>query len=91
MRAFEGQDAVISAVGGAGFLQQKAFINAAIKSGVKRFVPSEYSTNTRSDAVRSLLPLFEAKQEVLSLLKEKESVNFTWTGLAAGPLLDWVG
>ncbi|KEF52880.1 uncharacterized protein A1O9_11298 [Exophiala aquamarina CBS 119918] len=89
VRAFKGQDAIVSAVGGAGFTQQKGFVIAAIKAGVKRFVPSEYSTNTRSDAVRSLVPLFEAKQEILTLLHEKESTKFSWTGLATGPLLDW--
>ena len=91
VKAFTGQDAIVSAVGGPGFTQQRAFILAAIKAGVKHFVPSEYSTNTRSDAVRRLVPLFEAKQKVLNLLKEKESPTFSWTGLATGPLLDWVG
>ncbi|KAK5053761.1 hypothetical protein LTR84_001722 [Exophiala bonariae] len=89
VRAFQGQDAVVSAVGGAGFSQQKAFINAAIKAGVKRFLPSEFSTNTRSEAARNLVSLFEAKQEILNHLKEKESSSFSWTALATGPLLDW--
>lgn len=91
VRAFKGQDAVVSAVGGAGFSLQKTFINAAIKAGVKRFLPSEFSANTRSDAVRDLVPVFGAKQEVLNLLKEKESTEFTWTAVAVGPLFDWVG
>lgn len=82
---------MVSAVGGAGFSQQKNFINAAIRAGVKRFLPSEFSTNTRSDAVRDLVPVFGAKQEVLNLLEAKESAGFTWTALAVGPLLDWVG
>ena len=90
MKAFTGQDAIVSTIGAAGLTQQKAFIDAAVKAGVKRFLPSELSTNTRSDAVRELLPLFEAKQEILNYLQEKEGTGLTWTGLATGPLLDWV-
>ncbi|KAJ9609687.1 hypothetical protein H2200_006015 [Cladophialophora chaetospira] len=87
--AFTGQDAIVSTIGGAGFTQQRAFIDAAIKAGVKRFLPSELSSNTRSDAVRKLLPLFEAKQDILDYLKGKEGTGLTWTGLATGPMLDW--
>ncbi len=90
VRAFKGQDAIVSIVGGAGFSQQRTFIDAAIKAGVKRFLPSEYSTNTRSQAVRELLPLFQAKQDILDYLREKDGTGLTWTGLAVGPLLDWV-
>lgn len=90
VRAFTGQDAIVSTVGGAGFTQQKVFIDAAIKAGVKRFLPSEFSMNTQSDAARALVPLFEAKQDILNYLREKEGTGLTWTGLANGPLLDWV-
>lgn len=89
-KAFKGQDAVISAVGAGGFLEQKLFIDAAISSGVQRFIPSELSSNTLSDAVRQLVPVFEPKKEVLDYLKEKEGTGLTWTGLATGPMLDWV-
>lgn len=88
---FKGHDAVISTVGATGFSDQKSAIDAAIKAGVKRYIPSELSTNTLSDAVRELLPLFEAKKAVLEYLKEKESTGLTWTGMSVGPLLDWVG
>jgi hypothetical protein len=73
-----------------GFQEQKSIINAAVKAGVKRFLPSEFSANTCSEVVRSLVPVFQAKQEVLAYLKEQESTGLTWTGLATGPLLDWV-
>lgn len=86
----KGQDAVISTVGATGFSDQKALIDAAIKAGVKRFIPSELSTNTLSAAVRELVPVFEAKKAILDYLREKESTGLTWTGLAGGPLLDWV-
>lgn len=89
-KAFAGHDAIISAVGANAFLEQKVFIDAAIKAGIKRFIPSEYSSNTRSEAVRQLVPVFEPKKVVLDYLKEKEPSGLTWTGLATGILFDWV-
>ena len=88
--ALKGQDAVVSAVGGAGFLQQKPVVEAAVKAGVKRFIPAEFSSNTMSEAVRDLVPLFEQKKEVLDQLKTKEPQGLTWTGIAVGGLFDWV-
>ncbi|KIW14169.1 hypothetical protein PV08_06950 [Exophiala spinifera] len=89
VKAFHGQDAVVSAVGAMGFADQKVFIDAAIKAGVKRFLPAEYSSNTLSEAVRELVPVFEAKKVILDYLKQNEKTGLTWTGLAVGPLLDW--
>jgi putative NADH-flavin reductase len=89
-KVFQGQDAVVSAVGAPGFQEQKTFIDAAIKAGVQRFIPSEFSSNTLSNAVRQLVPVFEPKKQVLDYLKEKEATGLTWTGLSTGPLLDWV-
>ncbi|KIV78827.1 hypothetical protein PV11_06437 [Exophiala sideris] len=89
VRAFAGHDAVICAVGATGFLDQKVFIDAAIKAGVKRFIPSEFSSNTQSEAVRRLVPVFEPKKMVLDYLKGEESSGLTWTGLATGILFDW--
>ena len=87
---FRGQNAIISAVGAAGFQEQKVFIDAAIKAGVQRFLPSELSSNTLSDVVRELVPVFKPKKAILDYLREKESTGLTWTGLSTGPLLDWV-
>lgn len=91
VKAFTGQDAVISAVGATAFMDQKLFIDAAVKAGIKRFIPSELSSNTLSNAVRQLVPVFEPKKVVLDYLMEKESSGLTWTGLSPGLLLDWVG
>lgn len=90
MKAFEGQDAIISTVGAAAFLDQKVLIDAAIKAKVQRFIPSEFSSNTQSAAVRDLVPVFEAKLEVMRYLEEKEATGLSWTGLSVGPLFDWV-
>jgi hypothetical protein len=90
VKVFEGQDAVVSAVGPAGFLEQKVFVDAAVKASVKRFIPSEFSSSTLNDVARQLVPVFEYKKQVLDYLKEKEATGLSWTGLATGPLLDWV-
>ncbi|KAH7397613.1 hypothetical protein BKA64DRAFT_695009 [Cadophora sp. MPI-SDFR-AT-0126] len=88
VEAFKGQDAVISVVGLSGFGQQKSFIDAAVSAGVKRFIPSEFSSNTLSPAVLELLPMFGQKKEVLEYLKEKEASGLTWTAIWPALLFD---
>ncbi|KAL2867810.1 aromatic alcohol reductase [Aspergillus lucknowensis] len=87
--ALKGQDALVSAVGATGFGEQKKLIDAAIQAGVKRFFPSEFSSDAQNEVVLGLLPLFNQKKEVVDYLKSKESDSFTWTGLATSVLLDW--
>ncbi len=43
--ACEGQDVVVSALGGGQLLQQVAFAEAAVNAGVERFVPSEFGVD----------------------------------------------
>lgn len=88
--AFQGQDAVISAVGATAFNEQKALVDAAIRAGVQRFIPSEFSANSQNDAVLQLLPLFGQKIDLIKYLKSKESSHFTWTAIATSGLFDWV-
>ncbi|KAL2840543.1 hypothetical protein BJY01DRAFT_257391 [Aspergillus pseudoustus] len=87
--ALKGQDALISAVGATGFGEQKALIDAAIAAGVRRFLPSEFSSDVLNDVVLGLLPLFNQKREVIEYLKSKQSDLFTWTGISTSGLLDW--
>lgn len=91
LSAFKGQDAVVSVVGAGGFLEQKKIIDAAVKAGVKKFLPSEFSSNTLSDAVQELVPVFHAKREVIDYLKSKEKEDMSWTAISCGLLFDWVG
>ncbi|PYH64490.1 aromatic alcohol reductase [Aspergillus vadensis CBS 113365] len=83
------QDVLISAVGGTAFTEQKKFIDAAIEAGVKRFIPSEFSTSSEDDAVIELLPLFRQKRDIINYLKEKEEDGLSWTGIATSGLFDW--
>lgn len=87
--ALKNQDAVISALGAGGFQEQKKIVDAAIRAGVKRFIPSEFSASSQTDAVLELLPFFAPKAELVEYLKGKEG-DLSWTGIAAGLLFDWV-
>ena len=87
---FKGQDVIISAVGATAFGEQKKFVDAALRAGVKHFIPSEFSVSSQNEAVLQLLPLFGQKKELVEYLKSKESEGLTWTGIATSGLLDWV-
>lgn len=90
LSAFKGQYAIVSAAGAGGFLDQKKIMDMAIKAGVERFLPSEFSSNTLSDTVQELVPVFQGKKEVLDYLKSKEIEGMSWTGIASGLLFDCV-
>jgi uncharacterized protein YbjT (DUF2867 family) len=87
--AFKGKDAVIAAVGFETIPRQKSFIDAAIKSGVKRFIPSEFGGEPENDKAAALLSsLFEQKKQILSYLYDKEKDGLTWTGFATGAFFE---
>lgn len=87
--ALKGQDAVISLVGAAAFDEQQKLIDAAIAAGVKRFVPSEFGSNTADQKAREFVPIFGTKKEVVDYLVGKEG-EISWTGVITGPFFDWV-
>ncbi|PYH95499.1 NmrA-like family protein [Aspergillus ellipticus CBS 707.79] len=88
-KILQGQDVVISAVGATAFTEQKKFIDAAIRGGVKRFFPSEFSASSQDEAVLRLLPLFRQKADIIEYLKSKEGEGLSWTGIATSGLFDW--
>jgi putative NADH-flavin reductase len=88
--AFKGQDAVLSIVGGGALGDQDKLIDAAIAAGVKRFLPSEYGSNTLDERLRKLVPPFNAKKATVDNLKSKED-KISWTSVITGPFFDWVG
>ncbi|KAF4631096.1 hypothetical protein G7Y89_g7039 [Cudoniella acicularis] len=87
--AFTGQDAVVCALGAEGFKDEIKIIDAAVKAGVKRFLPSEYGSNTLNAKTQALVPFFKMKGEVIEYLKEKEEKGLSWTAIPAGPAFDW--
>lgn len=89
--AFKGQDAVVSTVSGPGIRTQTSIVDAAIKAGVKRFIPSEFGSNTANQKALELVPVFKGKESITSYLKSKESDGISWTSLLNGPFFDWYG
>lgn len=87
--AFKGQDAVISTIATAVTGQQKKLIDAAIKAGVKRFVPSEFGSDTRNEKAVAILPqYFKGKRDTVAYLKEKEGTGLTWSAFVNGAFFD---
>ncbi|KAJ6286433.1 nad-binding protein [Bipolaris maydis] len=86
--AFKGQDAVVSLVGGMALGDQHKLIDAAIAAGVKRFLPSEFGSNTASKRAREIVPVFEAKFATVNYLKSREA-EISWTGIIPGAFFDW--
>jgi len=88
-KAFQGQDAVVSLVGAAALGDQQKLVDAAVKAGVKRFLPSEYGADTSNKAVQAKVPIFGAKTATVEYLRSKEKDGLSWTGLVTGPFFDW--
>ncbi|CAN9178072.1 unnamed protein product [Alternaria alternata] len=86
--ALRGQDVVVSLVAGSALGDQKTLIDAAIAAGVKRFLPSEFGSNTTDARTRAIVPMYESKVETVNYLKSKES-EISWTSIVTGPFFDW--
>ncbi|KAK3389369.1 hypothetical protein B0H63DRAFT_427820 [Podospora didyma] len=87
--ALKGQDAVVSTIGGAALDKQLLLIEAAAQAGVKRFIPSEFGSNTSNSKVAAL-PAFGGKVAVQAALKEKAAAGtLSYTFVITGPFLDW--
>ena len=90
IEAFEGQDAVVCALGAGGLADTPKIIDAAIAAGVKRFIPSEFGSNTLNPKSAKLVPVFGLKLEFIERLKKAESKGMTWTAIPAGAAFDLV-
>ncbi|KAH6639899.1 hypothetical protein C7974DRAFT_470305 [Boeremia exigua] len=96
--AFRGQDAVVSTVGIEAVSGQKWIIDAAIKAGVKRFVPSDFGSLT-TDPNAAHLPQHLAMVDIQNYIKAKASaglIEYTIISmgaftefLASDILIDW--
>jgi uncharacterized protein YbjT (DUF2867 family) len=86
--ALKGQDAVVSAIGGTGIPDQTKVIDAAIAAGVKRFIPSEFGSDTTNPVGVQRFPLWGQKAEVLKYLESKQD-QIEWTAIFNGFFFDW--
>lgn len=85
-----GQDAVVSTIASAALAKQLLLVEAAAKAGVRRFIPSEFGSNTLNPK-SALLPVFADKVAVQKALQEKAAQpgGLTYTIVLNGPFLDW--
>lgn len=89
LKALEGQDAVVSTMATAHLSRQREIIDAAIKAGVKRFVPSEFGSDTLNEKAMALLPqYFKGKKDTVDYLKTKEKEGLTWSAFVTGPFFE---
>ncbi|KAL8825532.1 MAG: hypothetical protein Q9191_004356 [Dirinaria sp. TL-2023a] len=87
--ALQGQDAVVSTLATTSIDQQLLLVEAAAKAGVKRFIPSEFGSDTLHEKTSSL-PVFQGKVAVQNGLKEQtKSSGLSYTLVCTGPFLDW--
>lgn len=88
--AFHGQDAVICAVPRVQIEDPRKIIDAAVAAKVKRFLPSEFGTDTSAENLGDVAEFFKANLDVVAYLKQKELEGLSWTALCTGPWIDWV-
>ncbi len=56
---------------------------------MKRFVPSEFGSDTRNEKAMAILPqYFKGKADTVDYLKRKEQDGFAWTAFVTGPFFD---
>ncbi|KAK6086030.1 oxidoreductase [Seiridium cupressi] len=90
--ALQGQDAVVSVIAAPALDKQFPLIDAAVEAGVRRFIPSEYGSDTTNPKTVTL-PLFRHKiaaQKMLAKYAASSTSGFTYTTVITGPLLEWV-
>ncbi|KAJ5737547.1 isoflavone reductase family protein [Penicillium malachiteum] len=88
LNAFQGQDALISTLPCSSYTVHLRMIDAAIRAGVKHFIPTEYGNNTCTTAAE-LVTLYEAKAKIAAYLRSKEITGLTWTAIHTGQFFDW--
>ncbi|KAL8919123.1 MAG: hypothetical protein Q9172_005127 [Xanthocarpia lactea] len=86
---FKGQDAVLNLLPPVSVEQHNSIADAAADAGVKRFIPSEFGSDTSNPKIVELIPMFGAKTAITNYLKTKESSGLSWTAVINGAFFDW--
>lgn len=87
-QAFEGQDAVVMTTSFHVYGQEGKFIDAAVKAGVRRFIPSDFGSNTNNKNTLAMFPMMGAKARVVGELRAKEASGLSWTAICTGMFTD---
>jgi uncharacterized protein YbjT (DUF2867 family) len=87
--AMEGQDAVVSTLGMLAMSTQTLMIDAAMAAGVKRFIPSEFGSDTYNVKARPL-PVYKGKVQIQQYLaKAAKESKLTYTEIINAGFFDW--
>lgn len=91
--AVNGHSAIIAALpmDENGIAAQHALLDACLSTGVPRFVPSAFGSDT-TVALTASLPVYAGKVDIqrrLETLSESNSGALEWTSITCGPYLDW--
>lgn len=88
--ALAGQDAVVSVLATSAMETQIPLIEAAVKAGVRRFLPSEFCANIGNPKAAGL-PVYHSKVKLQDIIRQKaqEYPSFTYSLVRNGPFLDW--
>ena len=88
--ALHGQDAVVSTMATLALDSQLPLIEAAAAAGVRRFIPSEFGSDT-SNPKCAALPVFQKKLMIQKALQDWAAKNtgLSHTIICTGPFLDW--
>lgn len=89
LAAFKGQDVVVNLLPPSDVNQANSIVDAAAEAGIKRYIPSEFGSDTSHPKVVALVPIFAGKNQMTAYLKTKESTGLTWTGVINGAFFDW--
>jgi hypothetical protein len=92
VEGLKGQDAVVSTIATAALANQEKIIDAAVKAGVKRFIPSEFGINTTkiSGGIAKILATKIQIQKDRLKKAVEENERFSWTGVSSSMFFDWV-
>jgi NmrA-like family len=85
-----GQDAVVSTMATLALDRQLLLIDAAAAAGVRRFIPSEFGSDS-SNPKSAALPAYTNKLAAQKALRDKAAAGtgFSYTIICTGPFLDW--
>lgn len=86
--ALQGQDAVVSTIGGEALEGQTVLIDATIAAGVKRFIPSDFGSVSTNPALHAY-PVYSSTAKIQKYLAEKAKTSrLSYTILASGGSLE---
>lgn len=89
--ALKGQDVVVNTLGTIPRDIHLRLIDAAIAAQVRRFIPSEFGSDT-TNPTAAKLPVYQDKVAIQKYLQQKAAESagsFSYTLLINGPFLDW--